>query len=170
MARRYFVSNVASGLGVGLDFSTLLLPNIQGGTSTATVSLAANTTRVSTVFTPPFHPSVGGAISDYAVLVEITTGDNQCALSLVAHRINSGGTIQVSSAATGEQIASVGTQTHTFANLNLGTWLLGDRLRIDYQFRNTQAHGGTRTVVTLLNSVDLTVNIPDWRGRKSRAT
>ena len=169
MARRYFVSNVTSGLGVGVDFSVLLLPNIQGGTSTATVSLAPNTTRVSTVFTPPFHPSVGGAISDYTVLVEITTGDNQCALSLVAHRINSGGTIQTSSAATGEQTASVGTQTHTFANLNLGTWILGDRLRIDYQFRNTLAHGGTRTVATTLNSIALELNLPGWRGRKSMA-
>lgn len=170
MARRYFVSNVSSGLGVGLDFSTLLLPNIQGGTTTVTISLDPNTTRVSTVFTPPFHPSVGGSISDYSLLADITTGDNQCALSIVARRVNSAGTIQTSSGATAEQTTNVATQTHTFTNLNLGTWAVGDRLRLDYQFRNTAAHGGTRTVATSLNSIALELNIPTWRGRKSRAT
>lgn len=171
MARRYYLSDSPSNLGVGVDFTTLLLPNIVGTTSTASVSLAANATRISTAFTPAFHPGVGGAVSTIIVVINITSGQSQCALNLVANRVNVGGSVVIaSSVPTAEQITNAGIQTHTFTNLNLGTWGEGDRLRLDYRFRNTATKGGTRTVIVLLNSTTLTVEAPGWRGRKVRAT
>jgi hypothetical protein len=57
------------------------------------------------------------------------------------HRVNSAGTIQTSSSLSAEQTATAGVKTFTFSSQSLGTWASGDRLRVDYRYRNA-AHGG----------------------------
>jgi hypothetical protein len=75
------------------------------------------------------------------VEMAVATGNTNVQLSVTLHRVNSAGTIQTSSSASAEQTATAGVKTFTFTSQSLGTWATGDRLRVDYTYRNS-AHGG----------------------------
>lgn len=170
MARRYYLSSSASNITSGTLFNLSLLPNVIGAADSVTVTLASGVTVTGSGFTPPLHPGTSGRVSSYTTIVEVSTGAAQIQISVIARRVNSAGAIQTSSAPTAEQTANVGPLTFTLANTNLGTWAAGDRLQLDYLFRNNQAHGGDRTAVIVINTLDVTVAAEDWIGRKSRAT
>ena len=77
----------------------------------------------------------------------MTTANNNHFLSIVLNRVNSAGTIQSSSTASTENnITTTGIKTFTFTNLDLGNWTSGDRLRVDYRFRNSAMNNQTSAI------------------------
>lgn len=147
MARLYFLSSTNSDLTGGADFTRSLFPNNNSAATTFSVTVASSVTETSYGFTPPLDPSTSGTTGDYTVNVDVTTANSNHFLSIVLNRVNSAGTVQTSSTASAENnITTTGIKTFTFTNLNLGTWTSGDRLRVDYRFRNSGMNNQTSAI------------------------
>lgn len=142
MATTYFLTTTPSDLSGGNNFSNELSTTAPG-TTTLSVSVTTNTTETDRGFTATDDPGASGGTGarDYSVVVDINTGNADLQVSIQLHRINSGGTVQASSAASGEQTANAGQQTHTFTGADLGTFVAGDRFRVDFILRDTTLHG-----------------------------
>lgn len=148
MATTYRRTNTDSGLGGGTDFNkAVLLPASDTTGSTALAGIGTGASSTSRAFTDVDVPGAAGVTGNYTVELEITTGNTSLQVSVQLHRVNSSGTIQTSGAASAEQQGSAGTKTFTFTGLSLGTWAAGDRLRIDFIFRNS-AHGNQSLTVS----------------------
>jgi hypothetical protein len=93
---------------------------------------------------------------------------------MVLARVDAAGVVQATSALPAEQqMNSGGLKTFAFAGLNLGTWNAGDRLRVEYRLRNSDAVNpqfvvlatGSQTMVRPTRSVTLTLsNLPALSG------
>ena len=80
-----------------------------------------------------------GATGDYQIYFRIVDGNVNAYVRATLHRVNSSGAIQASSSESTEQKANNDFST-TFQNLNLGTFAEGDRLRVDFTFRNNASN------------------------------
>lgn len=159
MARLYFLSSTNSDLTGGADFSRALFYNNMAAATTLSITIAGTTTETSRGFTPALHPGVYGATGNYTVTVDVTNTNNNIFCAITLHRINSAGTVQNSSTASAEQQFNTGgVKTYTFTALNLGTWASGDRLRVDYAFRNSAMNNQTFTIG--INDPDTRVQTP----------
>jgi adhesin HecA-like repeat protein len=154
----YTLSGDNSDLSGGADFNKAL---VESGATNTTVSfsIATNSTETSYGFTPSGNPGADGATGNYTILARITTGNNNGRLSISLSRVNSSGTVQSTSSATSEQTTSAGTQTHTLTSVNLGTWAAGDRLRVNYIFRNANTMSAQTVAIGTGTSND-TVDVP----------
>jgi hypothetical protein len=147
MTTTYRRTNTDSDLGGGTSFNKAILLPENDTTGSQVVTVANNTTVVARAFTAAGVPSAEGVTGNYTVEQETLVGNNNIALSVMLHRVNSSGTVQTSSAQSAEQTATAGTKTFSYTSLSLGTWAAGDRLRIDFYYRNT-AHGSQDFTVT----------------------
>lgn len=160
MARLYFLSSTNSDLTGGADFSRALFYNNNAASTTLSISIAQAATEVSRGFTPLLHPSVYGATGNYTVVVDVTTSNSNIFCTITLRRIDSTGTIGTSSATSAEQqFNTTGAKTFSFTSLNLGTWASGDRLRVDYSFRNSAAHQASSFAIGI-NDPDTRVETP----------
>ena len=147
MTTTYRRTNTDSDLAGGASFNKAILLPASDTTGSQVVNVGNNSTVIARAFTASGIPGADGVTGNYTVELEGLVGNNNIALSVQLHRINSVGTIQTSSTISAEQTATAGTKTFSFTSLNLGTWASNDRLRIDYRYRNT-AHGGQDFTVT----------------------
>jgi hypothetical protein len=139
-----YLRNITPDLTVsGALFNYQLLEATGTAATVATGNLSAGTTFSIYAFTNAGFPGVQGSAGDYSAKFNVTSGSTNIQLSVVLARVNSSGTVQASSSASAEQVASAGVKTFSFSSPSLGTWAAGDRLRIQYRLRNTQAHGNT---------------------------
>lgn len=146
MARRYFLVDLTSDLSGGAQNDYILpAPNSTGTLSETVASLA---TDILYFFTPALHPNYVGALTGtYTFIVNVTTANSSLRISSQLHRINSSGTVQTSSSQTAEQTPSAtGTYTFTFTSISLGTWAATDRLRVDFDIRNTAHSNQTMAI------------------------
>lgn len=151
VAKTYVLSNIASDLSGGADFSlALIVP--EGTLTPQNVSVNAQTTEVSYGFTEVGEPGLNGtSTGTFTVECNVTSGNANIVVSAQLRRINSAGVVQASSSTSSEQSGgSTGVKSFTFNSPALGTWSAGDRLRVDYVFRSTASHGN--------NSVDIELN------------
>jgi hypothetical protein len=128
----------------GSDLPTL--HNQLLGTTTATAvtkstgNIPVGTTASGFAWTAVGVPGTSGhQLADVSVSVDISGGNTSLQLSVAVARVNSSGVVQAASATSDEQTASAGTKVVNFTALDLGTWSAGDRLRVEYLFRNTHA-------------------------------
>jgi hypothetical protein len=135
MARTYYLKGTDSDLTGGADFSKAL-EETTGTLASQSISIAANATEVSRAFTPSGEPGVSGVTGDYVVNVALSVSNMSVLLAVQLHRVNSAGTIQNSSSISAEQTTAA-TLQFSFPAQGLGTWAAGDRLRVDYRFRNS---------------------------------
>jgi len=157
MSKLYYLDNTSSDLTDGGLFNNKLL-EASPGTSTITVSLTGNQTRTAFAYTEPGDPGVTGATGDYSFAIQVTSGNVQGRVSFRVNRINSSGTVQSSSGATAESTTNpAGIITASLTNINLGAWSSGDRLRLDYIFRNNNNMNQSFSISTGLNT---SVNAP----------
>lgn len=155
----YVLSGANSDLTGGADFSKALV--LTGATSTTiSFSVATNTTETSYAWTPSGDPGTIGITGTYTVKVNITTGSNNGRLAISLSRVNSAGTAQSTSTATAEQTTSAGTLTFTLTSINLGTWASGDRLRVNYAFRNVSTMSTISLGVSTGSATTDTVDVP----------
>jgi hypothetical protein len=144
----YVLRAANSDLSGGADFSKRL----QIGTETAgsiTVSVAGNATEDSFGFADAGQPDDDGITGDYTVEVNVLgLGLATINLSAAVARVNSAGVQQAISAFAAEQAGLVGIKTFAFTGINLGTWAIGDRLKVVYRFRNTLALTGSLDIQT----------------------
>jgi hypothetical protein len=167
MTTTYRRTNTDSGLTGGQDFNKAVLFPANDTTGSQSISLGNQETRTSRAFTDVGVPGTAGVTGTYTVEQETLVGNTNVVLAVTLHRVNSAGTIQTSSALSAEQTATAGTKTFTFTNLSLGTWAAGDRLRIDYRYRNaahgsqnfTVTHGGTNNEVVAPWTLAAPINI-----------
>lgn len=158
MSTTYYLTNTNSDLSGGDDFNFKILPDT-AATATNTISVAASATETSYGFTEANVPSDAGVTGNYSVKLDITTGSNAMQISIAVARINSSGTVQQESSYTAEQTGSAGVKTFTLTSINLGTWNSGDRLRVNYRFRNTGTHTAATNVIRF-NGADTEVVAP----------
>ena len=152
----YYLSNTNSSLGGGNDFNKELL--LSGATTgTITVALAASATEESYGYTTE-SPTNFAIPGNFSVRVNVTTANAQGRLSISLSRVNSSGTVQSTSSATGEQTTSAGVQTHTLNSVDLGTWASGDQLRVNYIFRNN--NNMTQSLAISTGGTDDYVDVP----------
>ena len=174
MPTTYRRTDTTSDLGGGQDFNKAILLPGSDASGPQTVSLGNGETRTSYGFTAPGVPGSTGITGTYTVEMNVASGNSNVALAVRLHRVNSAGTVQSSSALSAEQTATAGVKTFTFTNQALGTWASGNRLRVDYQYRNTAhggqsfdaAHGGVNNeVIAPWNTITATVVQPNFRIR-----
>jgi len=135
MSTLYYLSADNSDLSGGADFNKKLVTS--GETSgTQSLSFTANQAKTSYGFTEPGLPGTLGQTGNYTVTVNIPTTNAQGRLAISLSRVNSAGTVQSTSASTAEQTTNSATLTFSLTSINLGTWSAGDRLRVNYEFRN----------------------------------
>ena len=158
MPTTYILRDTNSDLGGGADFSKQLLKQTATG-STLQVTVAPSATELSYGFTEPDDPSTAGVTGNYTVEVNVTSGSTDIQLSIQLRRIDSAGAVQSSSPISSEQTGSAGVKTFSLTDVNLGTWQAGDRLRVDYRFRNTNTHSN-RSVTIQFNTTDCEVVAP----------
>jgi hypothetical protein len=135
MTTLYYLSATNSDLSGGADFNKKLVAS--GETSgSQTLSFGNSESRTSYGFTEPGNPSVLGKTGNYTITVNIPTTNAQGRLAISLSRVNSAGTAQSTSSSTSEQTTNSATLTFSLTSINLGTWSPGDRLRVNYEFRN----------------------------------
>lgn len=142
----YYLTDIASDLSAGTEFNTTLTQTTQtAGEVQASVGLGL--TEIGCAFTEATVPGNKGTTGDITVEANVTVANGSIQIAVQVHRVNSAGTVQASSATTAEQSAgALGILTFNLTNVNLGTWVSGDRFRVDYRFRNSAAHGGAQAV------------------------
>ena len=147
MTTTYVLRDVASDLTGGADFSNSLTVATAGSASIA-LTILNLATETSFAWTPVGEPGAAGVTGDYSVEVRVVTANADLNLSIQLRRVNSAGTVQASSSATAEQtMSATGVLTFTFTALDLGTWAAGDRLRVDYIFRDTSVHANESAAI-----------------------
>ena len=160
---------VLRGASSDLNFGGLFDRLLAEGTETAgsiTVALAASQTGAGYAFTPADFPGLQGAAGDYTVKVNVTTGNNRIFISVLVARVDATGVTQASSGLSAEQAATAGVKTFTFAGLDLGAWRVGDRLMVQYRFRNSQNMSNTTVIQT--GTANATVTTP-WSAPQGKA-
>jgi len=147
MARTYYLSATDSALTGGVVFNKneTLVAEAAGS---ITVAVTNSATEASFGYTKPNEPGISTFTSGtITVNVNVTTASSSVYLAVQLERINSSGTVQESKTISAENnISTTGIKTFTFSSL---TWSAGsstDRLRIRYQFRSTNSHGGAVSV------------------------
>lgn len=155
----YLLTSSDSDLPVGADFRKTMR---EGATTAATlaVSLAASATEESFGYTSLGIPGlVHWPPGPFTVKVKVTVGDSDVFLKVRVTRVNAAGTAQQSSAYTAEQQLTAATG-YVFSIPNT-TWTpgaVGDRLRVDYSFRNNV--GSVQSVTIELNTVNAEIVAP----------
>jgi hypothetical protein len=183
-----YVSGAASDLAGGADFNFTLLGRyrtpvgfaaIPEAAAVETVTVAAGATETSFAFTPPGIPGRDG--SNGPVTASLTvggfSGTGAIFARIVLARVNAAGVVQGTSALPAEQqMNSGGIKNFALSAANmasLGTWADGDRLRVEYRLRNSDAVNpqfvilatGSQTVVRPTRSLTLTLsNLPALGG------
>ena len=146
----YYLSATASDLSGGADFSRKLVTATEGA-GTIACSIAGSATETSYGFTEPGIPGVCGRAGPrpYTVEVNVTVLNANIQISVSLARVNSAGTAQNTVAATDEQSAgTTGVKLFTLNDTDLGEFADGDRLRVSYIFRNTDAGVQSVTIGT----------------------
>jgi hypothetical protein len=131
----YYLSADNSDLSGGADFSKKL---VESGPSsgTQTLSFSGSQAKTSYGFTEPTLPGADGVTGDYEIIVSFPTTNAQGRLAISLSRVNSAGTVQSTSSSTAEQTTGASSRTFNLTGVNLGTWASGDRLRVNFEFRN----------------------------------
>jgi hypothetical protein len=153
-----YLSNTASDLGGGADFSNALVGAPPALTSLS-VPVAALTTEESYAFTDAGVPGRDGFTGNFTVRVDfldVTAPAPGVTITTRLTRVDAAGVVQVQSAISGganrSSASFPGLITYSFANVNLGTWAPGDRLRIDYRFQNLTALPHTARILSSSNA------------------
>jgi hypothetical protein len=161
MPTSYFLSSTDSDLIGGGDF-TKLLDDTAAARSTLAFTVANEATETSHGVTDVGVPSAdgGSGSQSWTVKVDVDVGSTSIFCSVRVTRINAAGSQQAISAATAEQQCTAGVKTFTLSLVDLGTWAAGDRLRVLYLFRSSNAHGGAAGITIGLNTADSEVTAP----------
>lgn len=127
-----------SDLSGGSDFDKELSSGTESANS-VTARTAGGSTETSYAYTVANVPNNNdwntGTIT---VEVNITTANSNVELSMSASRLDSAGSVQETSSATAEQnCGSTGVLNFTIPSTNWSAGACGDRLRINYIFRET---------------------------------
>lgn len=152
MPTTYVLTDTVSDLtgpGPNADFNNAL--GIGGAQINQTLSIAHSTTtarEVSSAFTEPADPgSQGGAGSqNYTVNVQVSAGNTAVTLQVRVARVNSAGVQQTVSAYTATQAMGAGAYVFNVSAAALGTFVTGDRLRVDYSFGSSTSMGGAPSI------------------------
>src|SRR3569833_2950262 len=150
MAQTYYLSSLCCVLSGGAVFFWLLVSAVETA-GLIVFNVAFNSTEDSFAFTEPGIPGSGGATGDYSVVVKISANNSTGpSLAIAWARGDSSGTQQAISSFTSSQAVTTTTQVLTFSATakNLGSWAVGDRLKVVYRFINTAGGGRQFTVET----------------------
>jgi hypothetical protein len=160
MARKYFLTNTSSDLGGGSPFNNTLEYYLSGSSSSQTISLGNGASTTAYGYTLAAEPGVAGGTGDYEVTINVSSSNNSIFARVSVTRVNSSGTAQSTSSETAEQaVNSTGVITFNLSSVNLGTFAAGDRLRVNYIFRNSAAHSSNSCGI-LLNDDTVYVTAP----------
>lgn len=172
MPQTFYLGATNSDLTGGADWNKYL-EDATETSGTLSTTVAAGATEVSRAFTRAGVPgtNVSPDADEYTIEVGVTTGNAAIFLALQLHRINSAGTIQTSSSISGEaQLDGPAVKNFSFSGLSLGTWVAGDRLRVDYRFRSTSGEGNqTVTIRTGTTDTEHTIPVAAILGRSADA-
>lgn len=137
MAKTYYLSGTSSDLSGGSAFSRKLL-TATGTAGTITITHSGSTARDSYAWTEPGEPGAGGSsIGNFTVRANVTTASGNIYVSAALSRVNSSGVVQATTSYSAEQLAQpTGIKSFTFTDPALGTWVVGDRLRVTYRTRD----------------------------------
>ena len=158
----YILTGQNSELTGGADFNKVLNQSYETATS-ITVAVAASATETSLGFTKPGTPNNSDwETAGITVEVNVTTANSNIQLDVRATRINSGGTVQESSAFAGEiQLGTTGVKTFNIPSTNWTAGNATDRLRIDYKFRNTDTKSRSVVIQTGTTNAEVITSITD---------
>lgn len=158
MTTTYVQRSTASDLSAPGEYDLQLLEGAAALVDRLIV-LAASQTKEGYHYTEPGVPGVVGGVGNYTVAVDIAAGDTNVQISAAVARVNSLGVVQQQTAFSAEQTAAGAVLNFSFTNVNLGTWVAGDRLRAAVRYRNSHTHTA-RDVTVSFNTVDCQVVAP----------
>lgn len=145
MARTFYTSTDASDLSSGGNFSNALADTQQAANSIVLTAPQASS-AFGSYFTAAGVPGTDGtSTGTFTIRTNITQSNTGVNFRANLMRVNSAGTVQATVLGT-LQAASTGTRTQTYTDPALGTWAAGDRLRVQYEIENTNAHGGDKGI------------------------
>jgi len=161
MSRRFVLRASNSALTGGADFNKDLADFTDTATS-ITVAVAHSSTETSYGFTQADIPGTGGATGNYTVEINVTTAHTNMFCKVAVGRVNSSGVLQGSESADSaeQQLNTTGVKTFTLTSVNLGSWAVGDRLRVAYRFRSNKTSGPVASVVIQTSTSDTEVLTP----------
>jgi hypothetical protein len=161
MAMTFYLSNLTANLTGGVRYNNRLVDTVATAAS-ITIPVTNSTTEDSYGYTDAGVPdsTTDTPIGNYSVLVNVTTGTTDIFCQIGLTRVNSSGVAQTNSTFTAEQGMTAGQKTFNLTSVNLGTWTTGDRLRVNYRFRSSRAHGGPSQIIIQVNTSNAAVNTP----------
>ena len=133
MSMTFIHRNTDSDLTGGSVNYSLLKDTATG--AEVTVGLGQGASVTYSAFTASGVPGIGGKTGNYTVNLRIISGNVNAYGKVQLHRVNSSGVVQDSSDESGEQKLN-SDRSWSYTNLDLGTWTAGDRLRVDFLYRN----------------------------------
>lgn len=164
MPTTYHLNDSTSDLGGGADFNRELITSF-GSSSGLAFSVANSSTEDSYGYTQAGIPGATGVTGNYSIVVSFSAASSAIQLSVAVARVNSAGVQQAISSFTAEQTTTTGQMFFNggvLNSVNLGTWAAGDRLRVVFRFRSTNAHGGAASVTMLFNGAGDTFMSAPW--------
>ena len=145
--------------GTGSGFNKEISAETENAGS-ITVPVANSNSEFSQAYTKLYKPNnADWETGGITVKVRVTTANSNIHLKVQAERVNSaGGGTGDQSAETAEQtLSATGVYTFSIASKNWSAGNCGDRLRIVYWFRSSQAHGTAASVVIETGTTDTEV-------------
>lgn len=143
----YIRTTIASDLSGGADFNDALLPT-SGAFDTIVVSVAASSTETSFGFTAAGTPNNDDwETGQMDIEVEITVANARMGGDVDVSRINSTGTVQETSGKAGFiSYATIGVKTFRIPSQNWSAGACSDRIRVNYDFINSDLSVGSVTI------------------------
>lgn len=147
----YILKDTNSDLsGPGADFDKEVSAGT-GGTSGISVEVALSSTEISYSFTPANVPyNAGWPNGTWSVEVDVTTANMQMDLRMRIQRVNSDGDWQQNSGYNTEgwqNLGSTGVLDFTWGTTSWSGGAVGDRIRVEFNFRNNHAHSAQTVVI-----------------------
>lgn len=161
------LETASSDLGGGASFNNRLGDSAPAAGSIP-VTVAPGATEDSYGYTRTGVPGIDGLMGPMTVQLSVANGNTAIRASVGIGRVNAAGIEQAASAFAAEAALPAGSGTLRFSlpTVALGQWAAGDRLRIDYRFRNTHAaapQGFTLTAAAPGCIVTATKDWTPWR-------
>lgn len=157
----YLLRAADSDLSGGADWNKQLLYGTEGA-ATLSASILKTATETQYGYSNASIPyNAAWPTGNWTVRVYVTTGSSYIYGSVSISRVNSAGTVQQTCTVSGEQqMTNAGSYTFSFTNLAWTAGAVGDRIRINYLFRNSKTNGSISIVIRTGTDTDVVTPVP----------
>jgi len=157
----YLLRAADSDLSGGADWNKQLLYGTEGA-ATLSASILKTATETQYGYSNASIPyNAAWPTGNWTVRVYVTTGSSYIYGSVSISRVNSAGTVQQTCTVSAEQqMTNAGSYTFSFTSLAWTAGAVGDRIRINYLFRNSKTNGAISIVIRTGTDTDVVSPVP----------